>query len=180
MLRTCIPALALLALPAFAHATEYTPPAPGTKLVYGVYEGGETPTVTRTEIVVTSDATGYIAQVATIEGTEELVRYLYGVTSYPCFQGYHVFGDGIDAIWPFEAGKSDEAGAFFVIGRDIDAWVAGTAYETWAVREQTEHGSTWVTRVSADLGIPMDDLVAIETGPVPEVDSATLEACTAD
>jgi hypothetical protein len=90
----------------------------------------------------------------------------------------HPFGDGVDALWPYAPGKVDESGAFFVIGKDIDAWVNHTQYDVWAVREVPEHGSTWVTRSAPALGgMKVDDLVGIERRSVPNVDMAAVEAC---
>jgi hypothetical protein len=164
-----------------AAAETYFAPSPGTHFVYGTYEGGDVPYISETITVVASDDRGFVAQIEVLgeNAHKSLNRYLYGFTSFSCeYEGMHPFGDGVDALWPYAPGKADEYGAFFVIGPDIDAWVNNTQYDVWAVREVTEHGSTWVTRSAPALGgMKVDDLVGIERRPVPNVDIAAVEAC---
>ncbi len=179
MLRIGCVVATMLSAPTLISAQDYTPPAPGTKFLYGVYEGGEVPLITETITVLGSDEKGFVGLVGNKEFGNHTALYVYGTTSIYCDGGYNPFLEGIDAIWPFAPGKTGESGAFFVIGKDVDFWLEGTAYETWAVREFTEHGSTWVTRVSPDLGIHVDDLVGVEKGDVPNFDAAEIKACLA-
>ncbi len=179
MRRMGLPIFAVLALPTMAIAQGYSAPATGTKFVYGVYEGGEVPIVTETISVLGSDDTSFVGMVEHHEYGSYMARYTYGATSLHCDGGYNPFLDGIDAIWPFAPGKAADSGAFFVIGKDVDYWLDGKTYDTWAIREFTEHGSTWVTRVSPDLGIHVDDLVSVEKGAVPNVDVSAIKACLA-
>lgn len=178
MIRHGLMTLAMLWLPNLALAQDYQPPAPGTKFIYGTYEGGDTPFVSQTVTVLATDKNGFVAQVAYPDGSaSEMLRYLYGFTSYHCDYGYHVFGEGLDVIWPLAPGKTDADGAFFVIGKDMDAWLNDTKYDVWAVREVTEHGTTWVTRFAPELGIGVDDLVGMETGASATVDVAAVQSC---
>lgn len=179
MLRPGLMALTAVALPVMAMAEDYRPPAPGTKFLYGHYEGGETPNISHSVTVLAGDNTGFVGQVDYADGGSQMLRYLYGFTSYHCDEGYHVFGEGLGAIWPLAPGNGDTDGAFFVIGKDMEAWVNGTGYDTWAVREITEHGTTWVTRFSPALGIGVDELVGMETGASAMVDLGAVQRCLA-
>lgn len=163
----------LIAAPALA---DFKAPAVGTAFLYGVYEGGETPTITRTLTVVAANATSYVA--ADKQGELTLVRYGFAQTRCGDYGPYDPAE--LAKALPFRAGTELTDGFFFVIGKDQPFFLDGVNYETWAVRGWSEHGSTWVTRTAPELGAPVDDLVRIEKRPVPAHDAAFAATCLKD
>ena len=163
----------LIAGPALA---EFKSPPVGTTFLYGVYEGGETPTITRTLTVVAADDTGYVA--SDPEGSLTLMAYGFAETA--CGQYGPFDAGGLAKALPFRAGTELVDGFYFVIGKDQPFFMDGVQYETWAVRGWTEHGSTWVTRTAPGLGAPVDDLVKIEKRSLPPHNAADAANCLAD
>lgn len=168
-------ACALSAAPVFAG--NYTAPEPGTRFTFEEY--GVDGMVTTTRTVVLAEEDGYFAiERSDIAGSEPILLHVhYGITPWPCEAGWHPFEQGMGEMWPLAAGNTHPDGAYLVIGPDMEFWLGNEAYETWAIREVTEHGSTWVTRFAPALGTAVDNLVRIEQvapGPVP---AAEIEDC---